>query len=335
MSCNNPACHCKGKCPCLSGRPCHCSAGAPCKGCSTVSIGAEFNGMMNLQGPNDAPPSDGQRTPDMVIGDSPPVRTFFQQQQPATPAAPPPDSLYHGRVEHGDWNWGGEQQWQHDGMGVSDSDPLNEAAFGPFGRAGRPGGDWHIRLNIAIQHLHMGKHGVGAKTGLLLKASPAVTKTEQAFGGKRAKQKPVFPAKEKKPSAFVAGGGKSKKKKPTISYAAASQRMVAKGQGPYGYLIEFGLALKTIAPAAVRLLGLDPAVFAPDPALKTPGGYMGSPLAPPPPKPYNPTDPIIQTLVAGARKRVLTYRQLDILGIHPCFLPDAPSYFAKCPRVGP
>ena len=337
MACKNPACHCKGKCPCLSGRPCHCTAGATCPGCTSAHTGGRNFNVMGPSGDdsNQAPPS-GQ--------DSPPIRTAFVSipvaqpvpaaAPPAYPNAPPPDSLYHGRVEHGDWNWGGQQQQQHDGMGISDSDPLNESAWGPFGKAGRPGGDWHIRLNVAFQHLNMGKHGFGAKTGLLLaKGAPVVTKTEQAFGGKRRAQKPVFATKEKKASVFVAGAGKGKKKKATIPFAAASQRMAAKGQGPYGYLIEFGLALKTLTPAAVRLLGLDPAVFAPDPALKTVGGYMGSPLAPPPPKPYNPADLIIQALVAGARKRVVTYRQLDILGVHPCMLPGAVTYFPKCGPV--
>ena len=354
MACNNPACHCKGQCPCKSGRPCHCTAGKSCPGCASAHTGGRiFTGMGPSGDDSNQPPPNGQRTPDLIVTDdsnSMVGRRRPAVAPPAAPAGPPPESLYHGRVEHGDWNWGGQQQAQHDGMGISDSDPLNEAAFGPFGRAGRPGGNWHVQLNLAVQLLGkkaagksenahvsktvgMGMHGFGAKTGLLLKGAPVVTKTEQSFGGKRVAQKPVFAPKEKKASVFVAGASKRKKQKATIPYAAASQRMVAKGQGPYGYLIEFGLALKTITPAAVRLLGLDPAVFAPDPALKTVGGYMGSPLAPPPPKPYNPADPIIQALVAGARKRVVTYRQLDILGVHPCMLPGAVTYFPKCGPV--
>jgi len=305
MACNNPSCSCKNACPCRSGRPCHCTAGKPCRGCIGASTGAEFNGMMNLQvqsGPNDAPPPDRQRTPDMVItGDSPPVynadqtpvRTYFQQQ-PAAAAAPPEpqDSLYHGRVEHGEWSWGGTKMEQTDGMGLSDEDPLNEAAWGPWGKHDRPSGDWQAKLDRAVKYL-MGKSD----------------------------------ALRRKIGASTHGG-------PPLTVQQASARMVSKGQGPYGYLIEFALALGTITPTGVRLIGLDPALFAPLSGARAGKTYRGVSLCPPPPKPYDDNDPIILALTKAAARGALTYKQLDLMGLHPCYLKGSNKIFKACAASG-
>jgi hypothetical protein len=290
MACNNPSCSCKGGCACRSGRPCHCTAGEPCPGCATASTGAEFNGMMSFQGqsPNDAPPPEGQRTPDLVVfGDAPP-QDPIGRRYPAAPPAPPPDSLYHGRVERGDWNWGGTQMQQTDGMGLSDSDPLNEAAWGPWGKRGRPEGDWHAKLDQAVRYLLGKSEALRNKIG-----------------------------------ASTHGGA-------PLTVQQASARMAAKGQGPYGYLIEFALALGTLTPTGVRILGFDPAVFAPLSGFKSGKTYMGADMAPPPPKPYNNADPIILALTRGAARGAITYKQLDLMGIHPCYLPGAGSFFQAC-----
>ena len=100
-------------------------------------------------------------------------------------------------------------------------------------------------------------------------------------------------------------------------------------ESPYGYMIEHGLALGILSPQQVRAMGLNPAHFAPDLYQVKPDLYKGLMLPKPQKPPYDPADPVIAALARGFDQNHVTYRQIDLLGLHPYYIPGAQGVIAR------
>lgn len=92
---------------------------------------------------------------------------------------------------------------------------------------------------------------------------------------------------------------------------------------PYAYMIEHALALGILTPAQIAAIGLNPKAFAPNLHLIKGRSYKGRPLPEPAAPPYPSDDPVIVALAKGFSQNVISYHQIDLIGLHPMHMPGA------------
>ena len=98
---------------------------------------------------------------------------------------------------------------------------------------------------------------------------------------------------------------------------------------PYAYMIEHALALGILTSAQIKSIGLKPADFSPDLRAIKGRSYKGRPLPEAKAPPYSASDPVIAALARGFDQNLVSYHQIDLIGLHPAHLPGADNVIKR------